>query len=503
MDDAKKTSAMENEEEITINLGSFQMTNNKLGSGGFGTVYLGIHKGTKENVAIKEIRKKQIEIVYKTDYYNEENDDDEEKIKKKKEEMYADLLKNEIEILEKLHHPYIMRMLYKINYNEDYYIVSEYLSGKDYLKRDDINYTEKKVCKIFCQILSALEYLHQNYIVHRDVKLENIMFDEYEDAKLIDFGFSKHIKENEYLEGFRGSKLYAAPETVFSDKYVAFPTDIWSLGICIYVMLFEAYPFGNGAETEDELLESLAKEDLNFPGGEKISDECKNFLKKLLEKDPKKRLNIDKIKQDPWLRIIDFDFKKSCGINLKKDIIPIDLEIVREMGGNDEQNLRKIIKDILTNSHNKNTCAYYLKIDQKKRKNIKSIADIRPSSDLFVDYINSEKSKLKYYNNDLNKVCEELTKKILDEIQKEAKAFVNIKESIIDEAKKIENENNNKDDNKNKETNDKKDKKKGIMKIRSRSLGKLTVVKKNLKEDNSKGINIFKNTIMSNTICYF
>ena len=84
--------------------------------------------------------------------------------------------------------------------NEDCYIITEYLSGKDFFN-NNINFSEKRICKIFCQVLSAVEYLHKNYIIHRDLKLENLLFDEYGDAKLIDFGFCKYVKEDKYLEG--------------------------------------------------------------------------------------------------------------------------------------------------------------------------------------------------------------------------------------------------------------------------------------------------------------
>ena len=95
----------------------------------------------------------------------------------------------------------------------------------------------------------------------------------------------------------------------------------------------------------------------------------KDLIKKILEKNPKKRISIAQIKQHPWIKSINFDFNKSRGIYLDKDIIPIDTNVVREIGGKNEQKIKKIIKDILTNAHNNNTCTYYLKIEQRKRKN--------------------------------------------------------------------------------------------------------------------------------------
>ena len=478
MDDVSNKSDKENEEEnISMNLGPFFMSHTILGKGYSSTVYLGKHNKTKENVAIKEIRKKTFEV----------DEDNEDEIKNK-EILYAEMLKQEIDIFEKLHHPYICRMLYKVKYNEDCYIITEYVSGQDYFKNDNIEFTEKRICKIFCQVLSALEYLHKNYIIHRDLKLENILFDEYGDAKLIDFGFSIYAKEDKYLEGSRGTTLYAAPEMVFSqEKYDGYLTDIWSLGICLYIMLFEQLPFIKGEQTDREsFYRDLKNEELIFPEDDEVSNELKDLLKKILEKNPNKRITLEQIKQHPWLNLIDFDFEKSKGISIDQDVIPVDLEVVREMGTNDEDKIKKIIKDILNNSHNKNTCEYYLKIEQKKRKNISSIADLRPASELFNNYINSKESKLNYYNNDKNKICEILTKKIMEQIknetQEEKKTFRKIKNLMMDDTNKINNE-----DNKNNIKNEKIEKNKGKkMLARSKSLGKLRELKKYLKEENNK-----------------
>jgi hypothetical protein len=156
------------------------------------------------------------------------------------------------------------------------------------------------------------------------------------------------------------------------------------------------------------------------------------------------------------------------------------------MGTNDEDKIKKIIKDILNNSHNKNTCEYYLKIEQQKRKNISSIADLRPTSELFNNYINSKESKLNYYNNDKNKICEILTQKIMEQIKKETqeekKTFRKIKNLMMDDTNKINNE-----DNKNNIKNEKIEKNKGKKILaRSKSLGKLRELKKYLKEENNK-----------------
>ena len=486
------------EDNIKIFIGPFIITNKQLGDGTSGSVRLGIHEGTKETVAIKEIRKKKYEIISERISNNEL-----EEIKNERELLDSTLLEQEIEIFKILHHPYICRYYYKANYNSDCYIVSEYLKNKniidyicDSLESGEITFNifdEKFICKIFCQMLSAIEYLHNNYIVHRDIKLENTIFDEYGDIKLTDFGFSKKLKKGEYLQDHRGSEIYSSPEVIlYEDDYDGYLADIWSLGVCLFFLIFNDYPFS----ADQDFKEKLRDSDLTFPESE-ASDLVKDLIKKILEKNPKKRISIAQIKQHPWIKSINFDFNKSRGIYLDKDIIPIDTNVVREIGGKNEQKIKKIIKDILTNAHNNNTCTYYLKIEQRKRKNIKSIADIRPTSDLFINYINSEKSQLKYYNNDIDKIVEIYTANIMAQIQEEEQAFKKVKNSMIDEKNlnKII-ENNNNIDNIDNENKIKQIKEK--MKKRSNSFGKLKVLKKSMKEENSKNLLNAKNVIKVN-----
>ena len=485
--------SLEEENDISITIGPFLLTTEELGQGNFGIVYKGIHNETKEKVAIKVIRKKDIKVVSKKNDDEDDEDDDEVekiKIKEKIELDYKELLDQELDILKELHHPYICRFLYKTHYYEDYYIVTEYISGKDFVD-SDIDFNEQKICKAFCQILSAIEYLHKNSIVHRDIKIENILFDEYGDAKLIDFGFSKKVKINELIGGSRGSDLYAAPEILFTErnhKYDGFLSDIWSLGVCFYCMMFNYFPFLYKDKDKNIFYYNLANEDLIVPENNDISPEFKDLIKRILNKEPNKRLTLSQIKQHKWVHSLDFNFMKSPGISLDKEILPIDLDVIKEMAGNNINNITKLIKDILTNEHNKYTCTYYLKIDQKKRKNIKSIADIRPSSELFLNYINSEKSKLKYYNNDINKVVKELTERIIKQKQEEELKFNNIKKSINI---------NNKKNLLNKSVIDRDDNKvnSGVSKLRSRSFGKLKDLKKYLKEENKKEENNDKDEI--------
>ena len=446
---------MENEEDDMFfqqgfGIGPFQMIN-EIGKGKFGKVFLGIHEETKEKVAIKQIPKTG--------------------------EQDIDSVYNEINIQKKLFHPYLCRMYSVIQNNEYLFIVTEYCGGGEIFKKiaEEIDHFEEaQACKIFGQILSGLEYMHNNYIAHFDIKLENMIFDEYGDAKLTDFGLSKSFEGGIKFSKTGGSPMYAAPEVFKGIEFKGNIADIWSMGICLYLMVCGDFPF-NGEESRD-LVREIVKKNVDVP--DFVSPLFKDLIYKILEKNPDNRLTIQQIKEHPWMHIIDFNFMKSPGVSINTDILPIDIDIVEEMSGTNELQIGKIISDILTNKHNNNTILYYLKIEKKKRNNEISVSDFRPTSQLFLEYINDEKNKLSFYGNDINKKIDEIKKKILDDLKKkQSKIRENIKNSFQIESPKpkdIPSKNNINPNNNNLINNPVSKKKinKKLNKLRSKTFGK-------------------------------
>ena len=190
---------------------------------------------------------------------------------------------------------------------------------------------------LFRQIILGIKYIHEQNIVHRDIKLENLLIDLNNNVKICDFGIGRKISsKNQLLFDQCGTLMYMAPEILLSTKekgYEGFPVDIWSAGISLYIMLSGTLPFNyknkkNGNEEdeneeneEDESIsdksESKKNDDDNFELQysivykepkhiEKISDEARDLLKGLLNKDPKKRLTCEQILNHPWL----YNFKE-------------------------------------------------------------------------------------------------------------------------------------------------------------------------------------------------
>ena len=249
-----------------------------IGTGSYGQVRLAVHKLTKQVRAVKIIQKAKVNI---------------------------NALLNEINILSKLSHPNIMQIFEVFDDNTNVYIVSEYCKGGELF---DIistkgSFTEKDACVIMKQLMSAICYSHQNNIVHRDLKPENILMDNDTDdltIKLIDWGCAQTIKSAKQSKQADGTAYYIAPE-VLKGEYDE-KCDIWACGVIFYILLC-GYPPFNG-ETDDEIYEAVLSGKFQFPeeDWDQVSQDAKDLIKKMLTKDPKKRISALYSMQDVWFK---------------------------------------------------------------------------------------------------------------------------------------------------------------------------------------------------------
>ena len=249
-----------------------------IGTGSYGQVRLAVHRLTKQVRAVKIIQKAKVNI---------------------------NALLNEINILSKLSHPNIMQIFEVFDDNTNVYIVSEYCKGGELF---DIistkgSFTEKDACVIMKQLMSAICYSHQNNIVHRDLKPENILMDNDTDdltIKLIDWGCAQTIKSAKQSKQADGTTYYIAPE-VLKGEYDE-KCDIWACGVIFYILLC-GYPPFNG-ETDDEIYEAILSGKFQCPEEDwnQVSQEAKDLIKKMLTKDPKKRISALYSMQDVWFK---------------------------------------------------------------------------------------------------------------------------------------------------------------------------------------------------------
>ena len=360
----------------------------KIGEGMFGKVKLGIHLLTNEKVAIKIF--------------------DKGKIKNEKEVEY---IEREISILKKLNH-YNTIKLYNIIQNENFiFLIQEYVPNGELLhfleNPENMNLTENHICKIYQQIISGIEYLHEIGIAHRDLKLENILLNREKNIKIIDFGLSnKYNKENgELLQSSCGSPCYAAPEMIKGIQYHGLDTDIWSSGILLYLMLCKSFPFND--KNNSKLYQKILSGKFNLPNY--LSNEAKDLLSKLLKVNPTERIKLDEIKKHPWFNLYNPKNNYFYGIDINKIIMPIDEEIITDMINiGIEPNI--VIDNIIRNCNNNITTIYYLLLQKKIKKGKKSVADF--CSNFYMDYINDEKNKFIYFNNDIDLVIQSRIKNI-------------------------------------------------------------------------------------------
>ena len=274
-----------------------------LGSGSYGSVYKAKNLAMENIVAIKCIEKVQDNMV-----------DDLE-------------IKNEINILKSLSHPNIVKIYEFFDMPLYYYIVTEYCKNGELFSYITNEYNERQLAVLFYQVFSGLYYLHEKKILHRDLKLENLMVseiekdigtgDEYFWIKIIDFGTAKIFQKNKKEKAVIGSSYYIAPE-VLKQKYNE-KCDTWSVGVILYMTLVGVAPFDG--KTDEDIIRriKIGKYNKNDERYIKHSSEVKDLLSKLLEKDYDKRLSAKEALNHPW-------FAKFGGRNLFCNFKPEEIK---------------------------------------------------------------------------------------------------------------------------------------------------------------------------------
>ncbi|XP_044276892.1 testis-specific serine/threonine-protein kinase 4 [Varanus komodoensis] len=263
-----------------------------IGHGSYGTVYEAYFAKQKSMVAIKIISKKKASEDYLTKF-----------------------LPREIQVMKSLRHKYVISFYQAIETTSRHYIIMELAPSGDVLEwiQKSGACTESLAGKWFSQLALGIAYLHGKGIVHRDLKLENLLLDKRENIKISDFGFSKMVSGqtqpattasyrmmscfSHLSQTYCGSFAYACPEILLGLPYNPFLSDIWSMGVILYTLVVAHLPF------DDSNLKKLLREtqkEVTFPAHLQINEEIKDLIHRIL-RPASKRLNILEVLKVSWV----------------------------------------------------------------------------------------------------------------------------------------------------------------------------------------------------------
>lgn len=218
-------------------------------------------------------------------------------------------LREEILILKKLKHPNIILLLDWFESQSDFGIVTEIAQGELFeLLEEDKKFSLKQVKWIAIQMAQALNYLHKNKILHRDLKPQNILVSSNNIIKLCDFGFARVVTQStQMLTSIKGTPLYMAPELV-EEKPYNYSVDLWSFGIILYELSQGEPPFYTSKLAS--LITLIKNNEVQYPKA--MDKELKSFLSGILVKNPKKRMKWAEILSHPFLQQSEKEERKFC-----------------------------------------------------------------------------------------------------------------------------------------------------------------------------------------------
>lgn len=247
-----------------------------IGKGGFGEVWKVIHKATNKLYCIKVIAKRSII-----------------------EQKMVDQMNREIEIMYKLNHPHIVKLVSHFEDDDSFYLIMNYASkGQLYthLKKAG-RFDQKTAAQFLRETIYALQFLHsfKPPIIHRDIKPENILLDENQRVKLADFGWSNYETIDVERKTYCGTPEYLAPEMLYKKGHDT-SVDIWSVGVLMFELLCGSSPFASSSQ--EELFSNIKKHKINWPND--FPHLAKNLINKILKPNPKDRISLEEILSHVW-----------------------------------------------------------------------------------------------------------------------------------------------------------------------------------------------------------
>jgi len=259
-----------------VTVGNYQL-GSTLGVGTFGKVKMAEHLMSGLKVAVKIINKKKMEQM-----------------------NMHEKIRREINILQFLKHPHVIRLYELIDTPSDIFMVMEYVPGGELFEHivHKLRLREDEARRFFQQILAGVEYCHQCMVTHRDLKPENLLLDSNLHVKIADFGLSNTMRDGEFLKTSCGSPNYASPEVVSGKAYAGPEVDVWSCGVVLYALLCGSLPFDD--ENVPNLFRKIKHGNFTLPGH--LSSEAKDLIVQMLVVDPTRRITFAQIRKHTWFQ---------------------------------------------------------------------------------------------------------------------------------------------------------------------------------------------------------
>lgn len=251
----------------------------RMGSGGFGTVYAGEELPSHRKIAIKCIPKTRIA---------------DPRVKEK--------LISEVDIQKSLHNEHVVEFLGVFQDDNYVYILLELCPNGTVLDqlRKHMPFTEDQAANVARQVLLALVYLHENRVIHRDLKLQNFLLDENMNVKIADFGLSAKLEdEDDKRMTICGTPSYLSPEVLDHHEGQTYLVDVWALGVCTFLMLTGKQPFQS--KDKHSTYKRIQHVDYKWPSEPKLSAAAMEFVDLALKRDPAERPSAAKLLEHPFI----------------------------------------------------------------------------------------------------------------------------------------------------------------------------------------------------------
>ncbi|KAH7100392.1 Pkinase-domain-containing protein [Auriculariales sp. MPI-PUGE-AT-0066] len=340
-----------------------------LGAGSMGKVKLAHHIHSGERLAVKIVPRPQTTAAAGTTpeaHAKQVAKDASKEIRSVREASLSMLL----------HHPYICGMRDFIVQPHNYFMVMDYVNGGqllDYIISHG-RLRERVARKFARQISSALEYCHRNNVVHRDLKIENILISANGNIKLIDFGLSNLYNPASSLSTFCGSLYFAAPELLNAKVYTGPEVDVWSFGVVLYVLVCGKVPFDD--QSMPALHAKIKRGVVEYPVW--LSADCKALLARILVTNPSLRATMHEVTHHPWM-LRGFNGAQSVHFPRRTALRVDDLdpEVIRGMTGFEFGSEKEIMRR-LTNLLESEA---YQKVLRRSQPGDSSTSMLSPTSD--------------------------------------------------------------------------------------------------------------------------